>query len=126
MPEPPKPYVYNFTPCETHKKTNCPLCSVTNPVAQPNPDLSAPAKPPAGDPQVFTINTALPAPPPVLTDPKAQKIVEAARKYAQAVEAAAIISDQVAQTKELLAALEQKLEETKKDVEIAMKETQAI
>lgn len=114
-----KPEPYKF--CEVHFKANCPLCSVTNPVAQPNPDLSvAPTKP------TTEAVPAQPAPPPVLTDPKAQKIVEAARKYASAVEAAAIISDQVAQTKELLAALEQKLAETKKDIEDALQETKTL
>jgi hypothetical protein len=67
-----------------------------------------------------------PTPPPPLTDPKAQKIVEAARKYANAVEAAAIISDQLKQAEELVAGLKKKLDETRKDVEDAMKETRAL
>lgn len=121
-----KPKAYAF--CEVHFKANCPLCSVTNPVAQPNPDLSAPvSKIPTGTSAGVAQNVPVAvAAPPVLTDPKAQKIVEAARKYASAVEAAAIISDQVAQTRELLAALEKKLEETKKDIEDALKETKTL
>lgn len=120
MTDKPQPYAF----CEAHFKANCLLCSVTNPVAQPNPDTNsvAPTKPT----NEMVQPVPAPLPPPMLTDPKAQKIVEAARKYAQAVESAAIISDQVAQTKELLAALEQKLSETKKDVEEAMKETRAL
>jgi hypothetical protein len=110
-----KPEPYEF--CSVHFKAKCPICS---PVAQPNPDLSvAPTKPTT---EVVPAQP-VPPPPPQLTNPKAQKIVEAARKYAEAVEAAAIISDQLAQAQELVAALEQKLSETRKNVEEAMKET---
>lgn len=113
----PQPYKL----CDLHMKKDCPLCSVTAPVAHPNPDLNsvAPQKP-------TTEAVQAPVSPPTLTDPKAQKIVEAARRYAQAVEAAAIISDQVAQTKELLAALEKKLSETKQEIEVALKETKTL
>ena len=116
-----KPEPYKF--CEVHFKANCPICSVTTPVAQPNPDLSvAPTKPTTEAVPAQPV----PPPPPQLTNPKAQKIVEAARKYAEAVEAAAIISDQLAQAQELVAALEQKLSETRKNVEEAMKETKTL
>lgn len=117
-----KPASYKF--CDLHFKANCPLCSVTNPVAQPNPDVNSPATATTTPPVI--VGTLVPSPPPVLTNSKAQKIVEAARKYAEAVEAAAIISDQLAQAKELVDALEQKLTETKKNVEEAMKETQTL
>lgn len=122
MTDKPQPYAF----CEQHFKANCPLCSVTNPVAQPNPDANSIPTGVVGTEVAKNAPVAVAPPPPVLTNPQAQKIVEAARKYAQAVEAAAIISDQVAQTKELLAALEQKLAETKKDVEEAMKETRTL
>ena len=111
---PPKPYTY----CFTHMKVDCPLCAT----AKPNPDLNEVVSP---RPAPEVVPTP-PVPPPPLSDPKAQAIVEAARKYANSVEAYAIISDQVKQAKEVLAALEKKLEETKKDVEEAMKGTRAL
>lgn len=113
-----KPQPYKF--CEAHFKANCPICST----AQPNPvvnEASPVAAPQTGKEEVS--HSPAPPPAPVLTSPKAQKIVEAARKYAEVVEAAAIIEDQVAQTEELLAALKKKLSETKQSVEEALKET---
>lgn len=53
---------------------------------------------------------------PALTDPDAQKIVEAAHSFARAKEAVKIITEQVIAARELLEALETKLKET---IEIA-------
>jgi ribosomal protein L7/L12 len=46
---------------------------------------------------------------PALTDPTAQKVVEAAQNYARAIETVKIISEQLKEAKELVAALEKQL-----------------
>ena len=48
-------------------------------------------------------------PEPALTDPTAQKVVEAAQNYARAIETVKIISEQLTEAKELVAALEKQL-----------------
>jgi hypothetical protein len=116
-----KPVPYQF--CEIHFKANCPICRA---VAVPNPVLTEPPLPVTKPPEQGGFVQQNITPPPILTDPKAQKIVEAARKYALAVEAAAIIADQVVQAEELLAGLKKKLAETRADVANAMKETQQV
>lgn len=57
-----------------------------------------------------------------LTDPTAQKVVEAAQSYARAIEAVSVITGQVKETRELLSALETKLRETKAIAEAAQDE----
>jgi len=57
-----------------------------------------------------------------LTDPTAQKVVEAAQNYARAIEAVSVITGQVKETRELLVALETKLRETKAIAEAAQDE----
>jgi len=83
--------------------------------AQPNP---------TNDPPVQKVNLVLPGnaasaqaeavkelyeKPPTLTDPTAQKVVEAAQRYAQAREAVKIIQEQLRDARELVAALEKQL-----------------
>ena len=118
MTDTPQPYKF----CDVHFKANCPICS---PTAKPNPNLNE-TIPVAAQPAKEGVPApSLPPPVPVLSTAKAQKTVEAARTYAAAVEAAAIIEDQVAQAEEVLAGLKTKLDETKQLVAEALKETKS-
>lgn len=107
------PAPYKF--CEAHMKPSigpnrCHECFG----AQPNP---------TNEP-VHKVNTTPPStklqengsivqqnvvPEPALTDPTAQKVVEAAQNYARAIETVKIISEQLTEAKELVAALEKQL-----------------
>jgi len=58
---------------------------------------------------------------PVLTDPDAQKIVEAAHSYARAKEAVKLIIEQVREANELVDALKKKLKETTEIMNAAAK-----
>jgi len=119
---PPTPYKF----CEAHFKANCPICLPGQ--AQPTPvndepvqkanTISSVAKPP--ETGGFVQQNI--APEPVLTDPAAQKIVEAAHSYARAREAVTIITGQVTEARELLVALEKKLKETLEIAESAQDE----
>jgi len=77
--------------------------------AQPNPTNDPPTKPVGAPGQTMSNAPAAEATPsPVLTDPTAQKVVEAAQRYAQAREAVKIIQEQLRDARELVAALEEK------------------
>jgi uncharacterized protein (DUF2252 family) len=67
---------------------------------------------PVNDEPVHKVNTTPSDTKIAETNPTALKVVEAAQKYAQALEARTVITEQVKETKELLKALEKKLEET--------------
>jgi hypothetical protein len=106
------PTPYKF--CEKHMRPSigpnrCHECFG----AQPNPTnepvhkvntISPSTKPPENG-SIVQQNIA----PSALTDPTAQKVVEAAQNYARAIETVKIISEQLKEAKELVAALEKQL-----------------
>ena len=106
MPEKPQPYKF----CELHMRPSigpnrCNECFG----AQPNPTndpIPVPPKPVSAN---ADITESQRTPTPTLTDPTAQKVVEAAQNYAQAIEAVKIISEQLKEAKELVAALQKQL-----------------
>jgi len=59
---------------------------------------------------------------PVLTDPTAQKIVEAAQNYARAREAVKLINEQLAGARELVQALEKQLKGNQEIADAAQNE----
>ncbi len=114
MSESPKAYTF----CEAHFKKDCPICQA---IPKPNPSNDDPT--PAASSQTEQIAPKPASAPVIVSDPKIQKRIEAARRYANAVEAEAIISDQVIQAEEVLAALRNKLKETQEEVKRALEET---
>lgn len=121
MPEAPKPYKF----CEAHFKKDCPICfgkpADVDALVQ---NTTKPAEAPSTE-GVKQAPTAV-TPPPVLSDAKAQKVVEAARRYAASVEAVAVITDQLKNAQELVDALKKKLAETKATAAAALAETKEI
>jgi len=124
MTDKPKPYKF----CEQHMQPSigpnrCKICfgPVANPVndepVQKVNTTSSDAKPPVSGGFVQQ-NIAEP----VLTDPVAQKVVQAAQDYARAIEAVGILTEQAKGARELLHALETKLKETKALAEAAQDE----
>lgn len=108
---PPTPYKY----CELHMRPNtgpnrCHECfgvqpNPTNDPVQKVTTISSDAKLPetGGFVQQNIVST------PAFTDPTAQKVVEAAQNYAQAIEAVKVISEQLLGAREFVAALEKQL-----------------
>jgi len=125
--KPTLPQPYKF--CEQHMRPStgpnrCHECfgPVANPVndepVQKVNTTSSVTKPPVSG--GFVQQNVVPEP--VLTDPTAQKVVEAAQNYARAIEAVAILTEQAKGARELLHALETKLKETRALAEAAQDE----
>jgi hypothetical protein len=121
-----KPQPYKF--CEQHMQPDigpnrCKVCfgPVANPVndepVQKVNTTSSSTKPPesAGIVQQNVVE-------PVLTDPTAQKIMDAAKRYAEAREAVKIISEQLREAKELVAAFEKQLKGNQEIADAAQNE----
>jgi hypothetical protein len=108
------PTPYKF--CDLHFKVSCPICIPG--AAQPTPVNDEPVQKMSSSIKIGETTVVagqeiiVSVAEPVLTDPAAQKIVESAHSYARAREAVSIISVQVSETRQLLAALEKKLKET--------------
>jgi hypothetical protein len=116
MADAPKPYQF----CTVHFKKDCIVCNPDSQSEQIEPP--PPVKPGSTQADSAVPKQAHSVEPAPLTDPLAQKVVAAAQNYARAVEAVSVISGQVKETRELLAAFELKLKETKAIAEAAQNE----
>lgn len=113
----PKPEAYKY--CETHFVAKCPICKPGQ--AQPNPvndQVASKASVADSTPSAGVVlsppSTSATSEPLKVDDPAAQKAIDAAQEYANAIQAAITVADQVRQTKELLKGLESKHAELKK------------
>jgi hypothetical protein len=116
----PQPYKY----CVEHMRPSigpnrCQICFPGQTSVEPPPPVR-----PAGAQEAGAVSQvpAAETPTPPLTDPLAQRVVQAAQDYARAIEAVSILAEQVKNTKELLAAFETKLKETKAMADAAQDE----
>jgi ABC-type branched-subunit amino acid transport system substrate-binding protein len=114
---PPAPYKF----CELHMLPStgprrCQLCFPGTTSVEPTKPIGAPE---AG---AVTKAPVAEAPTPPLTDPVAQRVVQAAQDYARAVEAVTVITQQVTEAQELLDALKKKLKENKELADAAQNE----
>lgn len=109
-----KPSAYKF--CDQHMRPSqgpnrCEVCfgAVATPVNDEPVHFVNKTEAVPGQVITVTLPESMPAP---LTDPFAQKVVEAAQNYARAVEAVSILTQQVTDAKECFEALQKKLKES--------------
>jgi hypothetical protein len=111
VPEPYKMCEPHFLPSTGPRR--CVICfpGTTNP--EPVQSVN---NPPSVPPQVGqpVLPTVAPAPTPSVSDPAAQKIIDAAKEYAEAVQAMTVTAEHLREAKETVAALESKLTDLKK------------
>lgn len=67
--------------------------------------------------------TPTPAPVPTVSDPNAQKTIDAAKEYAEAIQAMTVTAEHLREAKETVAALDKKLTELKKTAQEKLKIT---
>lgn len=117
------PTPYKF--CNPHMKPSyganrCMVCFPLIPgEIEPPPPVRPTGAPEAG---AVTKTPVAEAPPPPLTNPLAQKVVQAAQDYARAVEAVSVITQQVNATQELLDGLKKQLKGNQDLAEAAQSE----
>ena len=122
---PDKPQAYKF--CELHMQPSigpnrCMVCfpGTTNPEPVQSVNSSQSSTPQVGQP---VLPTVAPAPTPTVSDPNAQKIIDAAKEYAEAVQAMTVTAEHLREARETVAALESKLTDLKKTAQERLKLT---
>ena len=98
----------------------CMVCfpGTTNP--EPVQSVNSSVPPQVGQP---VLPTVAPAPTPTVSDPNAQKIIDAAKEYAEAVQAMTVTAEHLREARETVAALESKLTDLKKTAQERLKLT---
>ena len=119
MPDKPQPYKY----CDLHMQPSigpnrCKVCfpgtTSPEPVQQVNNDPPPTTVYPTPQPVLVT---------PTVSDPSAQKIIDAAKEYAESVQAMTVTAEHLREARETVAALETKLNDLKKTAQEKLKIT---
>lgn len=121
-----KPKPYSFCPTHMQPSIGPNRCKVCFPgTTSPEPGSAQQINIPPQHSQAGLLESPVSIPSPTLTvsDPDAQKIIDAAKEYAEAVQTMTVIADQLKSAKELVAALETKYTDVKKTAQEKLKLT---